>query len=141
MTNRLTEHSAPMSEPTRLLDTALTPSANTLELLRAAIRDHRDDAPEESRSGFCAALVQLTAEGREQRRSAVDVLLALKKLWPTLPEVQRLPRDAASLLLTKVVSLCIDEYYRPPRPAPLTMREGAKDAKDGDGEWRLRLEE
>jgi hypothetical protein len=54
----------------------------------------------------------LCADARSRNLPATRVLIALKGTWHTLPEVREMSRTESAELLSKVVQLCIEEYYR-----------------------------
>ena|SRR5688500_10034312 len=93
-------------------------SDRDLDLLRRAIGE-QDGASlnDEARSRLRAAMRALAVEARERRLTVVDALVALKLMWPTLPEVRGMRGTSSSELLAKAVELCIEEYYEPQSPS------------------------
>jgi hypothetical protein len=85
-------------------------SAETLQILRAAIAKHaRSEAPDDE---LRRALSLLAREAQARRLRAEEVIIALKALWRALPEVQQAAnRSEQNLLLGRLVSICIQEYY------------------------------
>ena len=60
----------------------------------------------------------MCSEAHASGLRAEELLVRLKQVFHQLPEVQELPHGGdRSDLLNRVVSLCIEEYYRAPRPA------------------------
>lgn len=57
----------------------------------------------------------LAIEARARRMSPEQLLCALKQSWSARPEV-RDPRrrSEATVILAKIVTICIEEYFRPP---------------------------
>jgi hypothetical protein len=88
--------------PSRLSDDAT-------QGVRVALRDYVASG---SSSGLRQALVQQAADAREKSVPPEQVLIALKHIWISLPEV-RVMADTGNqmLLLERVVTMCIKEYY------------------------------
>ena len=87
------------------------PSQEALDLLRESLSRYIRDSEDEN--GVCAALDSLAREARERQLYAEHMLIALKKVWADLPEVQSIAADAdRKRLLARVVKLCIDSYYK-----------------------------
>ncbi|HEX4684271.1 MAG TPA: hypothetical protein VH277_16250 [Gemmatimonadaceae bacterium] len=92
-----------------------TPSSPTLDsdtadALRAALSrsvkqgNHADDL----RALLCRAADEARARGIPAER----LLILLKDIWYSLPEVASAPSgDAANALLQELISRCIQEYY------------------------------
>ena len=89
--------------PSRLDDEAL----NGVRLaLRAYLRDS-DDA-----GALQASLVHIATEARARNILPEQLLVTLKEMWSTLPEVRAIPDTREQVrLLQRVVSMCIREYY------------------------------
>ena len=85
-------------------------SKDTLQILRAAIAKHaRGEARDDE---LRRALSLLAQEAQVKRLRAEEVIIALKTFWRSLPEVQQATnRTEQNLLLGRVVSICIEEYY------------------------------
>ena len=85
------------------------PSRESLELLRAALSGYiarRDEAP------VCEALAVLAREAQERKLYAERMLVAFKRVWSEMPEVQAMPSEKErKALLDRLVKLCIDAYY------------------------------
>ena len=59
------------------------------------------------------ALVAMATEARSKSMLPEQLLVILKDIWYTLPEVQALDDATAQIrLLQRVVTMCIKEYYR-----------------------------
>lgn len=81
------------------------------DLIRAALSDPpvAGTAPPEVR----ATLERLCDAAHAQGLRAEQVLLRLKAAWRDLPELRRGLHDYDGLVLSRVVTLCIDEYFAP----------------------------
>ena len=84
--------------------------ATTVEALRAVLArsitngNHEDDL----RNLLC----QTAAEAREKGIRAEHLLITLKDIWFSLPElVHRSANDVDNALLQELISRCIQEYY------------------------------
>ena len=85
--------------------------------LRRCVHDYRRDAGRlgtlhHLRPALRIALSELCADARARGATAAQVLIALKAAWGELPEVRAMPRLEGQRLLTDVVQVCIEEYYR-----------------------------
>jgi hypothetical protein len=85
-------------------------SKDTLQILRAAIAKHaRGEAHDDE---LRRALSLLAQEARVRNLRAEELVIAMKTLWRALPEVQGATnRTEQNLLLGRLVSICIEEYY------------------------------
>jgi hypothetical protein len=85
-------------------------SAETLQVLCAAISKHaRSEAHDDE---LRHALGLLAQEAQSRRLRAEELIIALKGLWRSLPEVQQTTnRTEQNVLLGRLVSMCIEEYY------------------------------
>jgi hypothetical protein len=96
-------HDSSHPPPSRLDD-------DTVAAVRGALRAYL------SSSGNAAelqgALMRMSAEARERSVLPEQLLVVLKDVWGTLPEVRAMT-DAGSQvrLLQRVVTMCIKEYY------------------------------
>ena len=59
----------------------------------------------------CARVMCTDARARGVR--VEQLLISLKRIWPHIPGIERMPRDASTRLLTRMVTLCVEEYYAP----------------------------
>ena len=58
------------------------------------------------------ALRAMAREARDQGLRAEQILVVLKELWGTVPQVRRASgREQQTALLQRAVTLCINEYY------------------------------
>ena len=83
-----------------------------VETLRRSMHDYRRPGATERARSLRVSLRVICLDARRQGASAAQLLIALKGVWSTLPEVQLMPRQEASELLAEVVHVCIEEYYR-----------------------------
>lgn len=87
------------------------PSQEALELLRGSLSRFISAGGDEE--AVCEALSSLAREAAERQLYAEHMLIALKRVWGELPEVQAIPTDAErKRLLARVVKLCIDSFYK-----------------------------
>ena len=88
--------------PSRLSD-------DTTDCVRVALRDY---LASESSTAVQRALLKMAAEAREKSMPPEQVLIALKDIWNTLPEVRTMSDTGNQIrLLQRVVTMCIKEYY------------------------------
>lgn len=86
------------------------PSDETLRVVRTALRDYLAGAVDDE--GVCNAFTELAREADARQLRAEGVLVAFKKIWNEMPEVQSLPaRGDRERILTHLVKLCINAYY------------------------------
>jgi hypothetical protein len=85
------------------------PSRESLDQLRTALSGYvatRDEAP------VCAALAVLAREAQERKLYAERMLVAFKRVWGEMAEVQAMGSEKErKVLLDRLVRLCIDAYY------------------------------
>jgi hypothetical protein len=81
-----------------------------LNALRVALRGNGNDA--EHASALRASLLLVATEARARDVRPEQLLVRLKEAWSSLPEVRSM-RDAKeqALVLERVVTMCIREYY------------------------------
>jgi hypothetical protein len=85
-------------------------SAETLQVLRAAVAKHARGVAHDDELRH--ALRLLAQEAQSRRLRAEELIIALKALWRALPEVQEATdRSEQTALLGRLVSMCIEEYY------------------------------
>jgi hypothetical protein len=95
-------------------DSSLPPSSRLddelLNDVRVALRAYLKDS--EDASGLQASLLRLATEARARNILPEQLLVTLKELWSTLPEVRAMTDAGHQVrLLQRVVTLCIREYY------------------------------
>jgi hypothetical protein len=96
-------HDSSQSPPTRLDDA-------TLDAIRAALQQYLLD--NSAAIGLHSALVRTAAEAREKGILPEHLLIVLKGLWNTMPEVRAVPDSSEQIrMLQRVVTMCIKEYY------------------------------
>jgi len=92
------------SEPSSRLD------EESLDALRLALRAYLRDAGDVG--ALQSSLVRIASEARERSIFPEQLLVTLKEMWSTLPEVRAISDTAEQVrLLQRVVSMCIREYY------------------------------
>ena len=85
------------------------PSHESLELLRASLSRFLTTGEEDA---VCESLDVLAREAHERKLYAERMLVALKRVWAEMAEVQAMPSEKErKRLLDRVVRLCIDAYY------------------------------
>ena len=96
-------HDSSSPPPSRLDDDTV---AAVRDALRAYLSNPAHTAPLQS------ALVRVSAEARERALLPEQLLVVLKGIWGTLPEVRAMTDAAEQVrLLQRVVTMCIKEYY------------------------------
>lgn len=91
------------SPPSRLDDA-------TVDAVRDALRPYLID--DSDPSALQRALLRMSAEAREKDMRAEQLLVSLKDIWHSLPEVRAMTDTAEQVrLLQRVVTMCIKEYY------------------------------
>lgn len=95
-------------------DSSLPPSSRlddeVLNDVRVALRAYLKDS--EDPTALRASLLLLATEARARNILPEQLLVTLKELWSTLPEVRAMTDASHQVrLLQRVVTLCIREYY------------------------------
>lgn len=86
-------------------------STETLASLREALGRYAGDGRDSGE--LDGALTKLAAEARQRGIPPEEVLVELKTVWSTLPVApSRRAADSETVLLQRVVTLCIKCYYR-----------------------------
>lgn len=92
------------SQPPGRLDDA------SVDAVRLALRAYLRD-PEDARA-LQASLLLVSSEARARNILPEHLLVTLKELWNSLPEVRRMTDATQQVrLLQRVVTMCIREYY------------------------------
>ena len=88
------------------------------ELTRVALREalHGDVSGRVPDGTVRRVIRELCEEAHACGARVEHVIILLKDARRELPEVRRANRDDAEDTLSRVITLCIDEYYGPPRP-------------------------
>lgn len=82
----------------------------SLDAVRLALRAYLHDS--EDASALQASLVLVSTEARARDILPEQLLVTLKELWNTLPEVRAMTDASQQVrLLQRVVTMCIREYY------------------------------
>ena len=101
----MTDESSPTSEPPRLFP------PSTVDAVRDAIVDHLRQ-PATGTDALHDALRLMARDAQSCGLRAEQVIIALKQLWGTIPEVQNATdRQVRSRLLERLITHCIHEYY------------------------------
>ena len=81
----------------------------SLDAVRLALRAYLRDA---DASALQASLLLVSIEARARNVLPEQLLVTLKELWNTLPEVRAMSDAGQQVrLLQRVVTMCIHEYY------------------------------
>ena len=82
----------------------------SLDAVRLALRAYLHDT--EDTSMLQASLVRVSADARARNVLPEQLLVTLKELWNTLPEVRAMTDvGRQARLLQRVVTMCIRAYY------------------------------
>lgn len=86
------------------------PSDETLAVVQQALRAYLSGAADDE--NVCHAFTALAHEAEARQLRAEGVLVAFKRIWNELPEVQSLPvYGDRERILAHLVKLCINAYY------------------------------
>ena len=92
-------------------DPAIPLSHDALDAMRHAVRVSLEQPAEAS--GLRAALRAVAVEAQARQIRAEQLIVVLKQVWHTVPEVRSAPtRDIQDGLLDRLITACIQEYYR-----------------------------
>jgi hypothetical protein len=96
-------HDSSQTPPSRLDD-------ETVAAVRAALRTYLSRSPEPA--ALQKALVRMSTEARDRSILPEQLLVVLKDVWGTMPEVRAMTDAGEQVrLLQRVVTMCIKEYY------------------------------
>jgi hypothetical protein len=85
-------------------------SEETLTALRTALQQRLSSATDDAE--LRRALRAMSEEARAESLHVEQVIVTLKRVWESLPEVRRASdRQEQNRVLERVVTLCIQEYY------------------------------
>ena len=95
-------------------DSSQTPSSRlddeTVAAVRVALRAYIRDSADPN--ALQAALLLMAGEARSRTILPEQLLVALKDVWHTLPEVRSMTDSREQIaMLQRVVTMCIKEYY------------------------------
>ena len=83
---------------------------STVDAVRGALRGYLANAADPS--GLQAALLLMAAEARARAILPEHLLVVLKDVWGSMPEVRSITDSREQIaLLQRVVTMCIKEYY------------------------------
>jgi hypothetical protein len=98
-------HDSSPTPPSRLDDETV---AAVRVALRAYLANVGDSAP------LRDALLRMSMQARERSMLPEQLLIVLKDVWSTLPEVRAMTDAGEQVkLMQRVVTMCIKEYYSP----------------------------
>jgi hypothetical protein len=96
-------HDSSHTPPSRLDD-------ETVAAVRDALRTYLSRSSEPT--ALQRALVRMSTEARDRSILPEQLLIVLKDVWGTLPEVRAMTDSGEQVrLLQRVVTMCIKEYY------------------------------
>ena len=96
-------HDAGQNPPSRL-------DGDTVDRLRSALRAYLA-SPDEP-AGLRSALARMATDARARTVLPEQLLVVLKDVWGSLPEVRAMTDSSEQVrLLQRVVTMCIKEYY------------------------------
>ena len=82
----------------------------SIDLLRAALRDYLQDSRDPGR--LQPSLLHVAGEARARSMLPEQLLVVLKEIWSSLPEVRAMTNTREQInLQQRVVTMCIKEYY------------------------------
>jgi hypothetical protein len=82
----------------------------SIDLLRAALRDYLQDSKDPNK--LQPSLLHIAGEARARDMLPEQLLVVLKDVWSSLPEVRSMTNTREQInLLQRVVTMCIREYY------------------------------
>jgi hypothetical protein len=84
-------------------------SAESVAALRSALEKYLANGHEVA--SLQPTLRRIAVEARERKIHAEQLLVLLKDVWFALPQVERAGSEPQRLLLQRVITLCIREYY------------------------------
>ncbi|MDB4899090.1 MAG: hypothetical protein JWN53_898 [Gemmatimonadetes bacterium] len=95
-------------------DSSKTPPSRlddeTIDAVRVALRAYLADPTEPS--SLQRALLSMATEARAKSIPPEQLLIALKEVWGSLPEVRTMSdTNRQTTLLQRIVTMCIKEYY------------------------------
>ena len=95
-------------------DSSQTPPSRlddeTVAAVRDALRVYLSQSPDAD--ALRQALMRMSTQARERAILPEHVLVVLKDVWSTLPEVHAMPETGDQVrTLQRVVTMCIKEYY------------------------------
>jgi len=84
----------------------------TVDFVRRALERHLRCRDSEPATELGKALHDLAREARQKAVSPGELLLTLKSIWRSLPEMETARNQTEqTLVLQRVVSMCIEEYF------------------------------
>lgn len=84
----------------------------TVESVRRALERYVQGPAAEPAPEVRAALHELARDARQKAMPPEQVLLVLKRIWQSLPDVEHArDRDEETRILQRVVTMCIKEYF------------------------------
>lgn len=85
--------------------------------LRAALTGRLSESEAPAEELLRRALHAVCRDAHQESLRAEQVVLIVKHLWFTIPEVRQLPRQGEGhRLLRHAITLCIDEFYEARQP-------------------------
>ena len=84
-------------------------SAQSVDALRSALEEYLASGREIA--SLQPTLRRIAVEAHEKKIHAEQLLVLLKDVWYALPQMGRAGTEPQNILLQRVITLCIREYY------------------------------
>lgn len=101
-----------MASPNEV-DNESLPCWHGVDALRRTLQAHGPETVDDGDVHWRDCARVMCADARDRGVPVEQLLVSLKRMWPRIPGIERMPRDASTRLLTRVVTLCVEEYYAP----------------------------
>lgn len=90
------------------------PRSYDMDVLRRAFQSCTPDGSLPSDDDHWRACARaICGDARTRGARIEELIISLKRAWATLPDVERVPRQDRARLLSRLVTLCVEEYYGP----------------------------
>jgi hypothetical protein len=84
-------------------------SAESVDALRSALEEYLVSGQEPT--SLRPALRRIAVEARAKKIHAEQLLIVLKDVWYALPQMGRAGSEPQNIMLQRIITLCIREYY------------------------------
>ena len=98
---------------TQLKSLSPVPCRHGVDALGSIVQLRGPEVAAENDDHWRACARVMCADARDRGVQIEELLISLKRIWPTIPGIERLRRDQSGHLLSRVVTLCVEEYYAP----------------------------
>jgi hypothetical protein len=103
----------PTAVQTQLDNRMAFPCRHGVDALRRAVQLDGEGLALDDDEPWRACARVMCADARDRGVPVEQLLISLKRIWPTIPGIGRLQRAESSRMLSRVVTLCVEEYYAP----------------------------